>query len=173
MREGGLQERTKGGQNFWNVSGAGACALEGLCPWTVCLLKRLRRFEMAVRTVDWRGLAASTPSASEQFLYRENAEQFLHRESAAEQFLYRMSAGPGPLISAMARMELAVMRVRQGSAEEYLIEWDHNPELVFQALRAGRELPQPESAGSYRMYISRDIPGLVRCEPANAPSAQS
>jgi hypothetical protein len=163
MCEGGLQERTKSGQNFWNVSGPGACVLESLCPWTVCLLKRLRRFEMAVRAVDWRGLAGSA----------ENAGQFHYRESAAEQFLYRMSAGPGPLVSSMARMELAVMRVRQGRADEYLIEWDRNPELVFHALRAGRELPQPESAAGYRMYISRDIPGLVRCEPASAPSVQS
>ncbi len=164
MREGGLQKRTKSGQNFWNVWGTGACALESLCPWTVCLLKRLGRFERALRTVDWRGLAASAQSAS---------EQFLHRENAAEQFLYRMSAAPGPLVFAMARMELAVMRVRQGSDDEYLIEWDRNPELVFQALRAGRELPQPESAAGYRMYISRDIPGLVRCEPASVPSTQS
>jgi hypothetical protein len=158
MREGGLQERPEHGQSFW--TGARAGALESLCPWTVCLLKRLGRFELAVRTADQRGPAGSAESAAERFLYQE-------------QFLYQMSAAPGPLVSAMARMELAVMRVRQGGADEYLVEWDRNPELVFQALRGGRELPQPESAAGYRMYISRDIPGLVRCEPANAPSAQS
>jgi hypothetical protein len=151
MREGGLQERRENRQNFWNVSGVRVHALESLCPWTVRLLKSLGRFEMTVRAVERRAAA----------------------ENAAEQFLYQMSASPEPLVFAMARMELAVMRIRQGSGDHYLVEWDRNPELVFQALQAGCELPQAEPAVRYRMHISRDIPGLARCEQTSFPSAQT
>ena len=77
MREGTLQERTNSEQKFWNASKGRTSALEILCPWIVCLLKRLGRFEMATRRVDRLSLSASI-------------------ENAAEQFLYQMSASPEP-----------------------------------------------------------------------------
>ena len=75
-----------------------------------------------------------------------------------------MSAHPEPLVHAMARLELALMRVKQGSADEYLVQWDPNPEMVFQALRSSSVLPLAETDVCYEMYISCDIPELVRCE---------
>lgn len=121
-------------------------AVESTCPWTARLLKRLGHFGAAV-TEFYRG---------------QNVSPYVTR--AGEQFLLQMSAHPEPLVHAMARLELALMRVKQGSAEEYLVQWDRNPELVFQTVRSGSDLPPAEPDVCYEMYISRDIPELVRCE---------
>jgi hypothetical protein len=125
-------------------------ALESACPWTARLLKRLGKFQTAL----------------EAFSREQNAAPF--KERAGEQFLYRMSAHTEPLVAAMARLELALMRMMQGSSDEYLVEWDRNPELVFHALRTGKELPPPEAGVRYRTYVSRKIPDLVRCEREEA-----
>lgn len=129
-------------------------AVESACPWTARLLKKLGCFEASVETF-YRG---------------QNVSPYV--EKAAEQFLFVMSASPEPLVFAMARLELALMRVRQDSADQYLVEWDRSPELVFQCLRLGGELPPPEPDASYRMYISRDIPQLVRCERVSVSVAE-
>ena len=121
-------------------------AVESACPWTARLLKKLGSFQSCV----------------EAFYREQNVSPYV--EKAGEQFLFKMSASPEPLVFAMARLELALMRVRQGSPDEYLVEWDRNPELVFQALRSGSELAEAEPGARYCMYISRDIPELVRCE---------
>src|SRR5206468_7593101 len=65
----------------------------------------------------------------------------IYVEKAGEGFLFRMSASPEPLIAAMARLELALMRMRQGSSDEYLIEWDRNPDDVFKSLKSTQDLP--------------------------------
>jgi hypothetical protein len=138
--EGGdprLSERTR----------SSVAALESICPWTMRLLKRLGRFECSV----------------EQFCLGQNVSPCA--EKAGEQFLFAMSASREPLVLAMARFELALMRVRQGGADEYLVIWDRNPELLFQSLRSGSDLPPVEASVHYRTCIARDIPGLVSCEP--------
>ena len=121
-------------------------AVEIASPWTALLLKRLGRFQSSV----------------ESFYLRSNGSAQL--EKSGEQFLFKMSADRDPLVSSMARLELALMRMMQGSADEYLVEWDRNPEPVFLALRSGREFPAAEPGVRYRTLISRDIVGLVRCE---------
>jgi len=123
-----------------------AFVIESACPWTSRLLKRLGSFEANIAALHLRDNTAAT------------------LESAREQFLFRMSADPDPLVVAVARLELALFRIHQGRTDEYLVEWDRNPELVFQALRSGADLPPAEPGARYRAYISRDIPELVRCE---------
>ena len=121
-------------------------AVESACPWTAGLLKKLGRFESSV----------------EAFYRGENVSPYV--EKAGEEFLFRMSASPVPLVAAMARLELALMRMRQDSSDEYLIEWDRNPDEVFKALKSAQDLPPSEANTLYRTYVSREIPGLVRCE---------
>jgi hypothetical protein len=123
-----------------------AFVIESACPWTSRLLKRLDSFEASIAALH----------------LRDNSTLTL--ESAREQFLFRMSGHPDPVVLAVARLELALLRVRQGGMDEYLVEWDRNPELVFQALRSGSDLPPAEPNARYRTCISRDIPELVRCE---------
>jgi hypothetical protein len=121
-------------------------AVESACPWTAGLLKKLGSLESSV----------------EAFYRGQNVSPYV--EKAGEEFLFRMSASPAPLVSAMARLELALMRMRQGSSDEYLIEWDRNPDDVFKSLKSAQELPPAEPDTLYRTYVSRNIPGLVRCE---------
>ena len=87
-------------------------AVESACPWTARLRKKLQRFESSVET----------------FYRSQNVSPYV--EKAGEEFLFRMSADPEPLVAAMARLELALLRMRQGSSDEYLIEWDRNPDPV-------------------------------------------
>ena len=121
-------------------------AVESACPWTAGLLKKLGRFESSV----------------EGFYRGQNVSPYV--EKAGEEFLFRMSASPAALVAAMARLELALMRMRQGSSDEYLIEWDRNPDDVFKSLKSAQDLPPAEPDALYRTYVSREIPGLVRCE---------
>ena len=156
MHETSLQEEKKAfPKGAWHQAGSAQALLESACPWTVRLLRMLGRLEHEISSLH----------------ARQNSPAYV--EKSGEQFLFAMSASPEPLVSATARMELAVMRVRQGSTDEYLIEWDRSPELVFQALHAGRDLPQPEPATRFRMYVSRDIPGMIRCERMVPASAQT
>ena len=121
-------------------------AVESACPWTAGLLKKLGSFESSV----------------EAFYRGQNVSPYV--EKAAEEFLFRMSASPQPLVFAMARLELALMRMRQGSSDDYLIEWDRNPDEVFTALKSAQDLPPVEPDVFYRIYVSRNIPGLIRCD---------
>ena len=121
-------------------------AVDSACPWTAGLLKKLGRFESSV----------------EEFYRGQNVSPYV--EKAGEEFLFRMSANLEPLVAAMARLELALMRMRQGSSDEYLIEWDRNPDEVFKSLKSAQDLPPTEPDALYRTYVSRDISGLVRCE---------
>jgi hypothetical protein len=128
------------------ATGGFAAERASRCPWTVRLLKRLGKFQSAVE--GWRQGQSVSPFA----------------ENAGEQFLFKMSASHDPLVAAMARLELALMRMIEGSTDEYLVEWDRNPEALFQALRSGAELPPPEPGVRYRTYVSRAVPELVSCE---------
>ena len=129
------------------VSIGGIAAERALrCPWTVRLLKRLGKFQSAVD--GWRQGPGVSPFA----------------EKSGEQFLFKMSASHDPLVAAMARLELALLRMIEGSTDEYLVEWDRDPEALFAALRSGKELPPPQPGVRYRTYVSRAVPGLVSCE---------
>jgi hypothetical protein len=120
-------------------------AVEGSCPWTTRLLKRLGIFQERVN----------------DFYREQNVSPYV--EKAGEQFLLELSAHSHPVVSALARFELALLKVRQGDTREYVVDWDRNPDAVFASFTTGHDLPATE-AGRYRTYISRDIPGLVRCD---------
>jgi hypothetical protein len=125
-------------------------AVETNCPWTAQLLKKLGEFDSSV----------------EAFYRGQNVSAYV--EKAGEQFLLQMSSNPVPLVAAMARFELALMKVKQGDAETHCVEWDRNPEQVFQFLKSVRDLPPIEPGMIYHTYIARDIPEMVRCEVSQA-----
>jgi len=120
-------------------------AVEGYCPWSTRLLKRLGIFQQSVK----------------QFYSEQNVSPYV--EKAGEQFLVELSGHAHPLVTALARFELAILKVKQGDTTEYTVDWDRNPDAVFVSFTTGHDLPASE-AYIYRTYISRDIPGLVRCE---------
>jgi hypothetical protein len=120
-------------------------AVEGYCPWSTRLLKRLGIFQQSVQ----------------EFYRGQNVSSYV--EKAGEQFLLELSGHPHPVVAALARFELAILKVKQGDTAEYTVEWDRNPDAVFASFTTGHEVPVSE-AYIYRTYISREIPGLVRCD---------
>lgn len=120
-------------------------AVESYCPWSTRLLRHLGLFQGCV----------------EKFYCGQNVSPYV--EQAGEQFLLELSGHANPIVSALARFELALLKVRKGDAQEYTVDWDRNPDAVFGSLAAGGDLPAPEE-DRYRTYISHSIPGLVRCD---------
>jgi hypothetical protein len=97
----------------------------------------------------------------EKFYHGQNVSSYV--EKAGEQFLQELGGHAHPVVAALAQFELALLKVKQGDSREFTVEWDRNPDAVFACFTSGGELPSPE-ADRYRTYISRDIPGLVRCD---------
>ena len=126
---------------FWRM-----LAVESGCPWLAQLLKRRGELEREV----------------EAFYRTEDVSPYAER--ATEQFVDRLSNNADPLIAHMAATEAALIRVRQGDAHPVALDWDRNPDRVFEALGSGGELPPPEEGCVYRLHIARDLPGLIRCE---------
>jgi hypothetical protein len=120
-------------------------AVEEYCPWTSRLLKRLGIFQESV----------------EKFYHGQNVSSYV--EKAGEQFLQELGGHAHTVVAALAQFELALLKVKQGDSREFTVEWDRNPDAVFACFTSGGELPPPE-ADRYRTYISRDVPGLVRCD---------
>jgi hypothetical protein len=120
-------------------------AVDSYCPWSTRLLRHLGIFKECV----------------EKFYCGQNVSPYV--EKAGEQFLLELSGHPHFVVSALARFELALLKVRKGDTEEYTVEWDRNPDAVFAWLSSGDDLPEPE-ADRYRTYICHNIPGLVRCD---------
>lgn len=123
-----------------------AFAVDSYCVLTSRLLKKLQIFDQCV---EW-------------FYRSQNVSPY--NELAGEQFLREMGRRPESLVRAVAQFELALHLVKQGDANEHLIRWDCNPGAVFDRLTSADDLPLPDPDGEYHTYISRDIPGLVRCE---------
>ena len=119
--------------------------LESYCVFTSRLLKRLGLFD----------------ELAESFFCRTAVSPFIEKLGA--DFLAEQSDHPDSLVASMARFELALVRVKQGDAREYQVDWNSNPESVFQALFQDLELPAAEPERLYRMSISARIPNLVSC----------
>jgi hypothetical protein len=126
---------------FWRM-----LAIESGCPWLAQLLKRRGILEREV----------------EAFYRAEDVSPYAER--ATEQFVRLQQASLDPLTAQMAATEAALIRVRQGDAQLFALDWDRNPNDVFAALGTGADLPPREEGCLYRLHIARDLSGLVRCE---------
>lgn len=120
-------------------------AVEEYCPWSTRLLRRLGIF----------------PETVKAFYRGQNVSPYV--EKAGEQFLLELGSHAHPVVAALAQFELAMLKVKQGDTREYTVDWDRNPDGVFACVTTGSELP-PAEADQYKTYISRAIPGLVRCD---------
>jgi hypothetical protein len=84
-------------------------------------------------------------------------------EELSAGFLSFLSMHPDCLVRAVSQFELALSKVHAGSAEDFEVLWDRNPDLVFAALTNGGELPIPETGCLYRMQIAGRLPNRVAC----------
>lgn len=121
-------------------------AVNDNCSWTAGLLRKYGVLHQVV----------------ESFYCSENVSSYVDR--AGEQFLELLSAHTDPLIASLARFELAVMKVRKGGPEEYIIIFDRNPDSVFVCLKNGGEVPPADPEWHYHARVSHRIPGLVSCD---------
>jgi hypothetical protein len=122
-----------------------AFQIEDQCRFTSRLLKRCECFEDVVVT------------------YFNNHRTSPFIEELSQDFLNSLVDDPDWLIRAVSQFELALLKVRAGSAECFEVLWDRYPENVILALEESSRLPPPESGCVYRMRIGRDLPRTVVC----------
>jgi hypothetical protein len=127
--------------------------IEDQCYFTSRLLKRRECFEDVVMT------------------YFNNHRTSPFIEELSQDFLNSLRDHPDWLIRAVSEFELALLKVRTGSAECFEVLWDRYPEKVILALEENSRLPPPEIGCLYRMRIGRDLPRMVVCamEIVNSP----
>ncbi|SRR6266481_1271492 len=84
-------------------------------------------------------------------------------EELSRDFLSSLRMHDVQLIGVVSQIDYALLEVCAGSAQEFEILWDRNPDLVFHALDNGSEIPDPEIGYVYRMSIARKLPGNIAC----------
>lgn len=93
------------------------------------------------------------------------------REAMGMSFLREMSSHQDALISAVAQFELAFILVKQGDADEYVIDWQHEPYQVLASLLSGTVLDDESIRGSYQTLLSSKIEGMFRVADIGTISA--
>jgi len=123
-----------------------ALNIERYCVLTTSLLKRWGIFESAI----------------EEFAINQDTSRFIER--LGTQFLEEMGRHENHLISCVARFELALIRVKGGDTRKYVIEWQHDPNVVLDNLLRGAALGEAIGIGNghYRTIVSNEEPGLFR-----------
>jgi hypothetical protein len=114
--------------------------IERSCVLTSSVLKRRNRFEDTVR----------------DFAAGRHLSPFV--EGLAQSFLEYVSHGADLLTACVARLEWAVLQVKQGDTREHSIEWPCDPRPI---LEGGQPLEDINGDATYRTVVSRQIPGFV------------
>jgi hypothetical protein len=111
--------------------------IERTCSLTSALLKRLKLFDEAVRT----------------FIGERRLSPFVEELGAA--FLEEMTKHDAPLVAAVARFELALIKVKRGDPNDYVVDWDRDPYAVLHSLLDDVSMDESKSPnGFYRTVIS-------------------
>jgi hypothetical protein len=133
--------------HWWRAFGVGR-----FCVLTATLLKQRGLFDDAIRA----------------FVSNGRVSPFIEESGPA--FLEAMSTHADHLVRSLARFELALLSVKQGDPREFVVEWDHDPGAVLDAVLNGLPLSGDPAGGSFRTTLSRGIPGMFRTEavPAGA-----
>jgi len=132
--------------------------------WRVYVLERT--CVLTFRLLRQWGLLSDVLSA---FIARHNISPF--RETQAPALLKTLCRHPDELISAVARFELALMKVREGDPATYVVFWNVEPHGVLNSLARDLPVDRPVPEGRYAVRISRDVPGLFEIESLEGPRA--
>jgi hypothetical protein len=100
------------------------------------------------------------------FIAHHNISPF--RETQAPAFLDSAGRHPDSLIAAVARFELALLKVRQGDRGDYVISWNVDPSAILYCLAKSIPLPDDIPEGTYEVLISHTLPFqfVIRDAPA-------
>ena len=91
-------------------------------------------------------------------------------EELSPTFLEMVSTHPDPRVAALARFELALLRVKQGDPTCYVVEWDVDPNLLLYNLLNDYPLNDEEmQRNRFSTVISRDLPGQYEVLPIESP----
>ncbi len=112
-----------------------------MCPLTFNLLKQ-------------RKILQSTLTAL-------NANQDVQpfRETQALDFLESLRDNNDQLVTAVAELELALLKTRQGDIGTYTMDWPFDPHPILYRLANGAPLDPNLPPGSFRIIVSRQLAG--------------
>jgi len=116
--------------------------LQRMCPLTFTFLKSFGELGALV----------------EAFVRDRNISPF--RESQAPDFLDMLSTQPD-LLGAVARFELAILRVREGASGPFVFTWNVDPHAVLYALATQQPVGADIAAGEWQIVVSPQECGLV------------
>ncbi len=143
-----LQE-ARGNVYLWRVF-----VLERTCVLTVALLRG-------------RGLLEA---ALQDFIRQQNISPF--REYQPLAFLAHLAGHGDPLVVSVSQFELALMKVRAGDPDRYVVDWDCDPAPILHALAQDTALPTQAATEAHRTTIAGGLPHLFEinrspCDSAN------
>ena len=126
--------------------------------WRIYVLERT--CALTINLLRQRDLLTETLSS---FIARNNISPF--RETQAPAFLGELIHHQDHLIASVAQFELALMKVRQGDPCSYMVTWNVDPYSILNSLAKGIPLDCEVIEGTYRVVISRNIPGQFQICP--------
>ena len=104
-----------------------------------------------------RGILTETVGS---FITRQNISPF--RETQAPAFLEAMSTHVDSLVASVAQFELALLKIKSGDPNDYVIRWSVDPHAILNSL--AKDLPlavSPEHA-LYEIHVSREFPSQFK-----------
>lgn len=146
-------EEARGNIFLWRV-----WVLERTCVLTFTLLKQRNLLKQEL----------------DAFISQHNISPF--RETQGPDFLEALSSHNDPLVASVAQFEAALLKVKQGDPDSYVVRWTVEPHTILNNL--ARNIPIDEESipdGDYQIRISRDLPFLFeidRCPPIYAASLE-
>jgi hypothetical protein len=134
-------EEARGNIFLWRVY-----VLERTCVLTVALLRQRELLEPALQA----------------FVRTRNVSPF--REYQPLLFLESLAGHPDPLVVSVSQFELALMKVREGDANEYVVPWQVDPRGVLHRLAQDLPLSPCEPAGAFVTRMSNKLPKQFEIE---------
>lgn len=121
--------------------------------WRVYVLERTCVLTMAL--LRQRG---SLEPALEAFIRSQNVSPF--REYQPLAFLASLGGHPDRLVVSVSQFELALMRVREGDAHCYSVQWHTDPHHVLHCLAQDRAPDLSDAEGVWQTRIDAGLPHL-------------
>jgi hypothetical protein len=116
--------------------------VERSCPLTTAALRASGWWEQALT----------------QFDVGQPVSPFIDR--LAPQFLEALIDHSDSLVATVARFERAILAVRRGSEERFMVWWDREPTSALAQLLTGEAVAEAERSGSYLTIVASDQPML-------------
>lgn len=122
---------------WWRAFGVGR-----FCVLTSTLLKQQGMFDEAVSA----------------FVRKRRISPFV--EKLGPTFLDELSHHEDSLVASLAQFELALIKVKKGDPNDYVIDWEYDPNAVLGSILNGLPLDRERIQASYQTVVSRNVPDL-------------